>query len=43
MQTKDTVCQGIITKYKQETQGGVDTMGTYNVATCNANSNVGGH
>jgi hypothetical protein len=40
LQTKDAVCQGIITKYKKETQGGVDTMGTYNEATCNPNSNV---
>src|SRR5262249_16721536 len=43
LQTKDAVCQGIITKYKKETQGGVDTMGTYNEATCNPNSNVAVH
>jgi hypothetical protein len=40
LQTKEAVCQGLLAKYKEETQGGVDTMGTYNEATCNPNSNV---
>ena len=43
LQTEESVCEGIITKYKQETQGGVDTMGTYNEATCNENSHVAVH
>ena len=40
LQTKEMVCQDLITRYKHETEGGVNTMGRYNRAACNENAQV---
>jgi pimeloyl-ACP methyl ester carboxylesterase len=40
VQTKDNVCQGIITRYKHENEDGLQVFGRYNPAACNDHSNV---
>jgi hypothetical protein len=40
VQTKDNVCQAIVTKYKHESEDDLQAYGKYNPAACNENSKV---
>jgi hypothetical protein len=40
VQTKEAICEGLVTKYKMETQNSLWTYGRYNPAACNPNSKV---
>ncbi len=40
VQTKDTICFGLMTPYKEEAENDLQAYGKYNPATCVANSKV---